>query len=178
MPPTGIWSSWEKHQHDQRVRKDCASDDIIIDPKSTSSPLPENPNPTSAKGSPGRTLINNPPASISYLPTLLSTPKPPPIPASMAPPMPASQLLYKLRWANIGRSYHWGTKSYDFSKQLGVFPEDIRAVCTRAVQAVPWAKVWGDVARDQDWGEEGETWSDWHESYGGSPLSHTRCSFS
>jgi len=144
---------------------DCAGDYIVINPKATSSPLPTHPEPASAKCSRGRPLINNPPASISDLPALLSTPKPPPIPASTAPPLPPSQLLYKLRWANIGRSYHWGTKSYDFSKQLGPFPEDIRAICRRAVQSVPWTKIWGDVTCDQDWGEEADTWRDWHDSY-------------
>ena len=171
--PPGIWSPWEKHWRHKRTGMGCASDDVVISPKATSSPLPTQPEPTSAKGSLGRPLINNPPASITDLPALLSTPKLPPIPASTAPPLPPSQLLYKLRWANIGRSYHWGTKSYDFSKHLGPFPEDIRAVCRRAVQSVPWTNVWGDATCDQDWGEEADTWRDWHDSYGRCPLSLT-----
>jgi alkylated DNA repair protein alkB homolog 1 len=171
VPPLGIWSLWEKHWHCQRTGMDPSIDDTIINPKATASSSSKNSESASSRATPGRSLTNNPPLSISNFPVILSTPQPPPTPASTLPPLPASQLLYKLRWANIGRSYHWGTKSYDFSKQLGAFPEDIRVICRRAVQAVPWTRVWGDIAGDQDWGDEGENWRDWHDSYGKPPLS-------
>lgn len=72
-----------------------------------------------------------------------------------------------MRWANIGRSYHWGTKSYDFSKNLAPIPGEVRDVCRRAVGAVDWEEVWRDVEVDErEWGEEGVNWRTWAEDYG------------
>lgn len=77
-----------------------------------------------------------------------------------------------MRWANLGRSYHWGTKSYDFSKKLAPFPEDIRDVCKRAVKAIIWKDIWGDGCgiSDEEWGDEGVNWTSWKEDYGKAHL--------
>lgn len=98
--------------------------------------------------------------------------KPPPPSVSLSPLTPA-QLLFKLRWANIGRSYHWGAKAYDFSKELAPFPQDVLEVSKRVVEMVPWNTVWnatgppdGDTVADDEWGQEGPDWVSWPESYG------------
>jgi len=70
-------------------------------------------------------------------------------------------------------SYHWGTKSYDFSKQLGTFPADVKEICKRAVCSVNWEDVWGKEEREGDgdgdgmvsWGDEEGTWKEWHKTY-------------
>ena len=118
-----------------------------------------------------RTLVNNEPAST----TTLSSPSPlaPPTPSPSATLLPPLALLPKLRWANIGRSYHWDSKSYDFSKRLAPFPQDIKLTCKSAVQTVDWKDVWGqaektckEVMNAKDWGEDGINWESWSDHYG------------
>lgn len=82
-------------------------------------------------------------------------------------------MLPKLRWANIGWSYHWGSKSYDFSRPVAPFPKDVKDICQRAVKAVNWPEIWGKSAEDSnleldeaEWGSEGPDWQSWAEYYG------------
>lgn len=165
VPDEGVWTVWENYWHDKR--HDPSATEIQIYPKAGASPTtyaqPYSPPSSETR----RTLVDNVAASINTLVTLLATPKPPPEPSSTLTPIPISQALLKMRWANIGRSYHWGTKSYDFKKQLGRFPEDVRHICKRAVRAVDWKDVWGGADQAHgDWGDEGEDWDTWHDSYG------------
>ncbi|KAF8323205.1 hypothetical protein DL93DRAFT_2162389 [Clavulina sp. PMI_390] len=177
IPDDGLWRHWERLH--RSGSSSSASEDTIIHPKiPTSSPqgIPDASVPVPESK---RTLIENVAASVGLLPTLLSTPKPAPPPSSSLQPSPVSKLLYKMRWANLGRSYHWGTKSYDFEKTLAPFPKDVRDICQRAVRAVEWEDVWGGRAEangdeadsgreipDEEWGEEGaQSWKTWADDY-------------
>lgn len=116
-----------------------------------------------------RALVENPPGDQLVQ---NDAPLPSAAPSPSLLPLSPAQLLPKLRWANIGRSYHWGTKSYDFSKDLAPFPGDVRDVCQRAVRSVRWSAIWGDGLQNQDiaveeWGVEGpDSWRTWSETYG------------
>ncbi|EIN08054.1 hypothetical protein PUNSTDRAFT_144502 [Punctularia strigosozonata HHB-11173 SS5] len=150
MPTDGLWNTY------------------LADPESTA---PINllastftaPPPSSASPSGPRELVSNPPASPSSLPELLSIPKPAPAPSLTVPPLPASQLLPKLRWANIGWFYHWGTKQYDFTRGKGEIATPVRKLCKDAVASVPWENIFSGV--HLDWGAEGEDWKDWNHTY-------------
>ncbi|KAJ7172566.1 hypothetical protein C8R46DRAFT_1086422 [Mycena filopes] len=132
---------------------------ICIQPRASTSELPpsdETPGP--------RQLVNNTPATRDNFETLSATPKPPPAPSATVQPTVASALLRKLRWANIGWYYHWGTKQYDFTKGKGKIDNVLADVCHNAVNAVDWDQVYGpsDVS---DWGESGPEWNTWSEDY-------------
>ncbi len=72
-------------------------------------------------------------------------------------------MIYKLRWANIGWYYHWGTKQYDFTKGKGEVDEVLREMCKKAVGSVDWGKVFSE---GWDEGEEEREWERWNETYG------------
>jgi len=78
-------------------------------------------------------------------------------------------MIYKLRWANIGWYYHWGTKQYDFTRGKGEVDDLLRGICKKAVGSVDWGKVF-----NEGWGEEdGEReWEKWNETYGQILSSH------
>ncbi|KAJ7285931.1 hypothetical protein C8J57DRAFT_1663405 [Mycena rebaudengoi] len=95
---------------------------------------------------------------------LSATPKPPSAPSPTAQPIRASALLCKLRWANIGWYYHWGTKQYDFTKGKGKIDDLLRDVCQSAVNAVDWNQVYGPDDTS-DWGDAGPEWMTWSENY-------------
>lgn len=111
-----------------------------------------------------RELINNTPASPESFKEILTTPKLPQTPSPTVPPTSISSLIYKLRWANIGWYYHWGTKQYDFTKGPGVVNDELRSICKQAVESVDWEKVHG--SSDADWGPEGPNWDTWDQTYG------------
>lgn len=118
-----------------------------------------------------RTLIENAPGEVALAKPSTSPLAQPPPSSSLSPVTP-HQLLPKLRWANIGRSYHWGSKAYDLSKELAPFPEDVKDVCTKIVKEVPWDDVWISEGSedhripDEEWGMEGPEWNSWPETYG------------
>ncbi|KAG8898913.1 hypothetical protein FRC01_010724 [Tulasnella sp. 417] len=115
-----------------------------------------------------RTLIENAPGEVA-LASPSSSPLPQPAASSSLSPVTPHQLLPKLRWANIGRSYHWGSKAYDLSKELAPFPEDVKDICTRVVKEVPWKDVWTSEGPEdipqEEWGMEGPGWNSWPETY-------------
>jgi alkylated DNA repair protein alkB family protein 1 len=165
IPDTGLWTSWENRWHESR-RGIQLEEEELIQPKASisSGNATTSPDPTPTR----RTLVENIPASPSTLPVLQFLPKPPPTPSPYIKASPPSRLLFKLRWANIGRSYHWGTKSYDFDKKLAPFPEDVREYCKRAVKSIEWEDVWGTETEvdEKEWGEEGVNWRHWSDEYG------------
>lgn len=124
--------------------------------------IPEPPGP--------RTLINNTPATPTNFATILEEPKLPALPSLFIQPTPAPALVRKLRWANIGWNYHWGTKQYDFSKGKGVIDDELRNVCKHAVGSVKWESVFGGLETLEGWGED--NWQAWNESYGKSFCSN------
>ncbi|KAG5221673.1 Alpha-ketoglutarate-dependent dioxygenase alkB [Salix suchowensis] len=58
--------------------------------------------------------------------------------AMNALPSKASDLLPRLRWANIGWFYHWGVKQYDFSKGKVEVDGKLRDICKSAIESVDW----------------------------------------
>lgn len=145
LPPNGLWNA---RVHDPS---------LVIYPK-----LPAEGAHVEPEGP--RQLINNTPASIDTLDVLNALPKPPPTPSPNAKPASAFSLLPKLRWANIGYSYHWGSKSYDFSRGDGVFPEQIGRLCRQAVASVDWSQVWDGIDVN-GWGDAGPDWQTWARDY-------------
>lgn len=113
-----------------------------------------------------RKLISNEPASKENYASLASAPTLPYAPSPNAKPMYPAALVPKLRWANIGWYYHWGSKQYDFTRgKIAVNPA-YRNICKQAVQSVPWSQVFHDSEDTlKDWGDEPD-WTTWHDSYG------------
>ncbi|KAG6911483.1 hypothetical protein DXG01_014557 [Tephrocybe rancida] len=150
LPRDGLWSTWLASRKDP-------SKDITVHPKAAEdSPVDQEP--------PGpRQLVNNTPATTDNFSTISTTPKPPQAPSATIKPAPSSELMTKLRWANIGWFYHWGTKQYDFTKGKGVIDPRLRNLCKGAVAAVDWKQVYTDT--NSNWGEEEADWKTWNETY-------------
>ncbi|KAK0450800.1 hypothetical protein EV421DRAFT_1775278 [Armillaria borealis] len=91
-------------------------------------------------------------------------PKPPPTPSTTAQPLPCSHLLRKLRWANIGWFYHWGTKQYDFAKGKARVDDVLSNVCKEAVRIIDWDEIY-NASDEMEWGDEYLSWKSWNESY-------------
>jgi alkylated DNA repair protein alkB family protein 1 len=159
LPQDGLWNTYIKS-------KKCSSEDVLIQPSALIFPehaTPELPGP--------RQLVANTPASPETFSSLSSSPKPPPSPSPTVQPSSCSALVRKLRWANIGWSYHWGTKQYNFSKGRGTVSPEIRDICRSAVELVDWHGVFGDSSeRDAEWGPSGPDWQTWTETYGSMVL--------
>jgi alkylated DNA repair protein alkB family protein 1 len=109
-----------------------------------------------------RQLIANDPASADNFSSLQSLSKPPPEPSTTVSDCLPSHLVSKLRWANIGWSYHWGSKQYDFSRGKAKIDPFLRDLCKRAVGTVPWEKVFDGDDLD-GWGDD--DWSTWKDTY-------------
>jgi alkylated DNA repair protein alkB homolog 1 len=150
MPSEGIWSAYLSDS--ERTIQPRASK--LMDPMQ---PTPERSGP--------RELISNTAASPAVFAELANAPKPPALPSSTVTATSCSALLTKLRWANIGWFYHWGTKQYDFAKGKQSVDPIIRNLCKEAVSSVPWETVFeGDSY--EGWGENGPDWHQWDETYG------------
>jgi alkylated DNA repair protein alkB family protein 1 len=155
LPEEGLWNTYIKSQK-------CSSEDVLIQPRALTSPAqatPELPGP--------RKLVANTPASPETFQNLSASPKPPPSPSPTVLPSSCSALIRKLRWANVGWSYHWGTKQYDFAKGNGTVSPEIRNICRNAVELVDWDEIFGDSSDlDAEWGAGGPDWQTWTETYG------------
>lgn len=153
LPEEGLWNKYIKSlEH--------PSDDVLIQSRVSTMSDPGLPEPSGP-----RTLIANTPASTENFQSLSAAPKPPPVPSPTLQPCPSSNLIHKLRWANIGWSYHWGTKQYDFTKGKGTIDAEIKNVCKRAVGLVDWGAIFdGSCKENMDWGED--DWQTWPETYG------------
>ncbi|KAG1803594.1 uncharacterized protein HD556DRAFT_1227041 [Suillus plorans] len=122
---------------------------------------PELSNTKSGNSGP-RQLVSNTPADPANFQSMLHSPKPLPAPSPTVSPASPTTLISKLRWANIGWSYHWGSKQYDFTKGKGHVDNEIGAICKRAVSSVDWKKVFGQ-SDEEGWSDE--HWRSWHETY-------------
>lgn len=170
LPKAGLWNQY------LRVRRgEC--EDVDITPHASLSrattPGLDAKDPTSATQveSPGpRKLISNEAASPSNYLDLVNTPKLPAPPSQTLRSSPTSALIPKLRWANIGWYYHWGTKQYDFTRGPGEIDGLVRSICRRAVESIPWEKVFEGPNEEQEdnmvWGSGGPDWMYWDETYG------------
>ncbi|KAG2061703.1 hypothetical protein BDR06DRAFT_979116 [Suillus hirtellus] len=123
---------------------------------------PELSNTKSGNSGP-RQLVSNTPADPANFQSMLHSPKPLPAPSPTVSPASPTTLISKLRWANIGWSYHWGSKQYDFTKGKGHVDNEIGAICKRAVSSVNWKEVFGQ-SDEEGWRDE--HWESWHETYG------------
>ncbi|RDB21008.1 Alpha-ketoglutarate-dependent dioxygenase alkB [Hypsizygus marmoreus] len=150
LPEQGVWNTWLNSRDDP-------AKDVLVIPKATADTL-------GAQEPPGpRQLINNTPANAANFSSISSTPKPPQAPSATIKPTLSSALVPKLRWANIGWYYHWGTKQYDFAKGKGAIHPCIRDICRDAVAAVDWRQVYGDTKADL--GDTEPDWTTWNETY-------------
>lgn len=140
LPEEGLWN---------------ADQDLIVQPRPA--------DPSSASTGP-RQLVNNTPASPDNFKTMVETPKPAPTPSTTAPPLSCSHLVRKLRWANIGWFYHWGTKQYDFAKGKARVDEVVSNVCKEAVRVIDWDEIYNG-SDALEWGDEYLSWKSWNESY-------------
>lgn len=148
LPEEGLWNS----------HLDCRQglrSETIIQPKASTSGEQPPPGP--------RQLVNNTAATPETLDQILSTPKPPPAPAASLNPVSTSSLIYKLRWANIGWFYHWGTKQYDFTKPRAPVDSIVRDLCRSTVDIIDWDKVFQGT--EDNWGKAGPEWKTWDQTY-------------
>lgn len=91
----------------------------------------------------------------------------PPPPSSSLKSSPAAVLMPRLRWTNLGHSYHWGTKSYDFSKeQPQALPDELGEICKHLVKGVDWEDVWAACSEEEMGILSEEEWRMWDISYG------------
>ncbi|KAI0781307.1 hypothetical protein BD413DRAFT_608470 [Trametes elegans] len=162
LPPEGLWNRYTS----VRTGK-CADTEIL--PRAAlhgkaSAALPEQAE--DARAGP-RKLVSNAPASPDNFASLAAAPKPPASPSQTLQPVSTTTLVPRLRWANIGWYYHWGTKQYDFSRGPGRIPLLVRSLCKSVVEHIPWDRVFGgdQIGADMDWGEAGPDWMDWKETY-------------
>jgi alkylated DNA repair protein alkB family protein 1 len=151
LPPPGLWTTY------------LHSPEAIIQPRAPSMSA------SSVQDPPGpRHLVSNTPASPTTFSILNSTPKPPPTSSAHAQPLSAAELLPRLRWANIGWSYHWGAKQYDFAREVQPVGDPFRKVCVEVVRSICWHDVFGLPHAESldDWGDGGPDWRSWEKTYG------------
>ncbi|RDX52669.1 hypothetical protein OH76DRAFT_1399912 [Lentinus brumalis] len=165
LPRQGLWNDY------LRVRKGEMQDVEVIPRAVLQTPTPATaeatPEYTQTQAVPPgpRQLISNEPASPDNYAELARTPKLPAPPSQTLRPVPTSSLISKLRWANIGWYYHWGTKQYDFTRGPGEIAGLVRRVCKRAVEQIPWARVFAGGEGEDGWGNGGPDWMHWKDTY-------------
>ncbi len=155
LPRRGLWNAYVE------LLKDPDRNEMI-QPRTTA--FDNDASTTQYEPTGPRQLINNTPAAPATFTTISSTPKPPPPPSQNALPSKASDLLPRLRWANIGWFYHWGVKQYDFSKGKVEVNGKLRDICKSAVESVDWDALYKGT--EESWGEQGPAWRNWNDSYG------------
>ena len=155
LPREGLWNAHLRS-------RDVGSDIPDVQPKASAPGIDSSIYMTSSAGQ--RQLISNAPASTENIGSLAlsAAAQPPMAPSPTAVATSPSKLLPKLRWANIGWFYHWGTKQYDFTRgEIGVAPE-IKLLCQSIVRAIDWKRVFRGLHLEND----GEDWVTWTETYG------------
>ncbi|CAL1703646.1 unnamed protein product [Somion occarium] len=153
LPHDGLWNSFLRSRNEGSPEEQIQPRASVLDSS-----------PQLIQDSGPRPLISNVPVSKSNFIPLITTPKLPAPPSLTVKPTLVSALIPKLRWANIGWYYHWGTKQYDFSRgKIDVDPV-ISNVCKKTVSTVPWAEVHGNTQNADGWSDD-EHWSTWNDSY-------------
>ncbi|KAK2466967.1 hypothetical protein APHAL10511_001225 [Amanita phalloides] len=147
LPEQGLWNA----HLESRL---CSKETIMQPKRCTSDDQP--------KSGP-RQLVDNTAAAPETFDRIIATPKPPQSPSTTLGPASASALLYKLRWANIGWSYHWGIKQYDFTKPRAHVDSIIKDLCRDVVEFVDWDQVFH--GSESKWGIAGPEWKIWNETY-------------
>ncbi|KAG6334374.1 hypothetical protein ID866_4713 [Astraeus odoratus] len=149
LPPEGLWNA--------HLASCSSPNEDIKFIKTKASIVGASSSHTTSSGP--RQLISNEAASTVNFNSLQAISKPPPEPSTSVSDSTPSALVPKLRWANIGWSYHWGTKQYDFSKGKGDIDARVRGLCRSAVREVPWEMVFGGEVWEND------DWRAWEETY-------------
>jgi alkylated DNA repair protein alkB homolog 1 len=160
LPEEGLWNAHLRS-------REPSSDIPDVQPKASAPDVDLSAYAPSVVGP--RRLISNVPASADNFGTLTlkAAAQPPMAPSPAATATSPSTLLLKLRWANIGWFYHWGTKQYDFTRgKINVTPE-IKLLCQSIVRAIDWRRVFGGLHLEND----AEDWETWSETYGTAILS-------
>lgn len=155
LPMEGLWNAHLRS-------RDPSSGVPDVQPKASAPGIDPSAYVSPAAGP--RQLVSNAAASAENVEnlTLKAAAQPPMTPSPTATTTSPSNLLPKLRWANIGWFYHWGTKQYDFTRgKIDVAPE-IKSLCQSIVRAVDWRHVFGDL----HFKNEVEDWETWPETYG------------
>lgn len=155
LPEEGLWNAHLRS-------RDPNSGVPDIQPKASAPGVDVSAYTPSAAGP--RQLISNVPASTDNIGnlTLNAAAQQPIAPSPTAVATSPSKLLPKLRWANIGWFYHWGTKQYDFTRgRIDVAPE-IKSLCRSIVRTVDWRRVFGGMHLEKDV----EDWETWPDTYG------------
>ncbi|GAA5866539.1 hypothetical protein JCM3774_004007 [Rhodotorula dairenensis] len=132
LPSEGLWSAWRRGRGDEKVpEKALAAGTPQLRASEASSPTTSGP-PEDAPGSD---------APLSTGPTV-------------------SELLPKLRWANVGWHYNWTTKLYEFERGQPPLPPLIYQCCRALARRTPWADIYSAepalVSVD---------WQRWREAY-------------
>ncbi|KAF8260437.1 hypothetical protein EI94DRAFT_1773707 [Lactarius quietus] len=110
--------------------------------------------------------VIQPPASPATLSLITGTPMASSSPSAHVQPISTTQLLPRLRWANIGWSYHWGTKQYDFAREVQPVGELFRRVCIEVVRSIRWQEVFGGTSTELlDGWDRASDWQTWPETY-------------
>ncbi|KAL5533065.1 hypothetical protein ACEPAF_4841 [Sanghuangporus sanghuang] len=147
MPAEGLWNLHFRGDTSTLPRRDYDS--------------PQNGEMDSASG-----LPTNPTTDHSATSTRPRTPPARPVTHGSAT---ATELLPKLRWANIGWFYDWGTKEYEFSRGKPDVGEPIRSVCKEIVSIVDWNALFDTQMHDSDMHHEvvaaSPQWAGWDSSY-------------
>ena len=155
LPEEGLWNA---HLRSTEPRLDVPD----VQPKASAPDIDLSAFMPSVAGP--RQMISNVAASkdnVGSL-TLNAAAQPPMAPSPTTAATSPSKLLPKLRWANIGWFYHWGTKQYDFTRgKIDVAP-GIKSLCQSIVRGVDWKRVFGDLHLESD----AEDWKTWPETYG------------
>ncbi|KAI5124529.1 hypothetical protein M0805_003053 [Coniferiporia weirii] len=160
IPEEGVWNlhacSLAEAHHDVN------GSDLIYPKESDPAAVPEPPGP--------RRLVSNTPASPQNFHEVAGQHKPPCAASPNLEPASVSELLPRLRWANIGWFYHWGTKQYDFARGKVEVGEPVKSICRDVVRSVDWSGVFGDDGASAPearagWGEAGPDWDGWESSY-------------
>jgi hypothetical protein len=152
LPQCGLW-------HAHLSARQNAGADILIQPRVT---IPEGAIDSSGP----RKLIDNTPASPDNFYLLSASSKNPATPSPTAQASPPSALLPKLRWANIGWTYHWGSKQYDFSRGKGEVHPRLRELCKSIVRSVDWGQALKSDDGSDTWGGGSQDWMTWGDTYG------------
>lgn len=141
LPEEGLWHHFES----VRTRR-CA--DVIV------RPILHGASTLHITTKHSRSLITDPAITADTSIDVLSAVKPLPVPSTTVKPESASDLLYKLRWTNLGLMYHWDTKSYRFQEvfQNGMdsiipVPSDLAHLSKLLLDAIPQHLV----PHHQDW---------------------------
>jgi alkylated DNA repair protein alkB homolog 1 len=154
LPEEGLWNVYLRS-------KECQNHDVLIQTRA-----PSEVDLRASDEPPGpRKLVANTPAAPSNFEALSAIPKPPPPVSTTVQSSLPSFLMSKLRWANVGWYYHWGSKQYDFTKGKGEINDRIRAVCKCVVGMVDWDAIFDGSCQDLD-GWADDDWRVWNETYG------------